>query len=55
MSVSLLDFLAGGLLQAGWGEMLVWLLVVTQLTMMAIARAETEMTARLMQAPEVVG
>ncbi|GAA5067933.1 fatty acid desaturase [Lysobacter panacisoli] len=36
MSASLLDFLAGGLLQASWGELLVWLLVVTQLTIFSV-------------------
>ncbi|HEY0506204.1 MAG TPA: fatty acid desaturase [Lysobacter sp.] len=33
---SLLDFLAGGLLQASWGELLIWLLVVTQLTIFSV-------------------
>ncbi len=36
MSVSLLDFLAGGLLQASWGQMLIWLLAVTQLTIFSV-------------------
>lgn len=33
---SVLDFLAGGLLQASWGELLIWLLVVTQLTIFSV-------------------
>lgn len=33
---SVLDFLAGGLLQASWGELLVYLLVVTQLTIFSV-------------------
>lgn len=33
---SLLDFLAGGLLQFGWGEMLLYLLVATQLTIFTV-------------------
>lgn len=33
---SLLDFLAGGLLQFGWGEMLLYLLLVTQLTIFTV-------------------
>lgn len=33
---SLLDFLAGGLLQASWGELLIYLLVVTQLTIFSV-------------------
>jgi len=36
MSSAILDFLSGGLLQFGWGAMLVWLLVVTQLTIFAV-------------------
>src|SRR5690606_41091405 len=35
-SSSILDFLAGGLLQFGWGEMLLYLLVATQLTIFAV-------------------
>ena len=31
-----LDFLAGGLLQLGWGEMLLYLLVVTQITIFTV-------------------
>ncbi|MCL6618428.1 DesA family fatty acid desaturase [Thermomonas hydrothermalis] len=33
---SFLDFLAGGLLQFGWGEMLLYLLVVTQITIFTV-------------------
>ncbi len=33
---SLLDFLAGGLVQASWGELLIYLLVVTQLTIFSV-------------------
>ena len=36
MSLSLIDFLAGGLLQASWGELLIYLLVVTQLTIFSV-------------------
>jgi stearoyl-CoA desaturase (delta-9 desaturase) len=36
MPVSLLDFLAGGLLQASWGQLLIYLLVVTQLTIFSV-------------------
>src|SRR3546814_3952058 len=36
MPASTLDFLAGGLLQLGWGEMLLYLLVATQLTISAV-------------------
>src|SRR3546814_20476396 len=36
MLASILDFLAGGLLQFGWGEMLLYLLVATQLTIFAV-------------------
>ena len=36
MPVSLFDFLAGGLLQAGFGALVVYLLVVTQLTIFAV-------------------
>ncbi|MGN7726955.1 DesA family fatty acid desaturase [Luteimonas sp. 22616] len=36
MPTSILDFLAGGLLQFGWGEMLLYLLVATQLTILAV-------------------
>lgn len=36
MSVSLLDFLAGGLIQASWGQLLIYLLVVTQLTIFSV-------------------
>jgi stearoyl-CoA desaturase (delta-9 desaturase) len=36
MPASILDFLAGGLLQFGWGEMLLYLLVATQLTILAV-------------------
>jgi stearoyl-CoA desaturase (delta-9 desaturase) len=36
MPASILDFLAGGLLQFGWGEMLLYLLVATQLTIFAV-------------------
>src|SRR3546814_7449556 len=36
MPASTLDFLAGGLLQFGWGEMLLYLLVATQLTIFAV-------------------
>jgi stearoyl-CoA desaturase (delta-9 desaturase) len=36
MPASLLDFLAGGLLQFGWGEMLLYLLVATQLTIFSV-------------------
>ncbi len=36
MSSSLIDFLAGGLLQMGWGALLIYLLVVTQITIFAV-------------------
>ncbi len=36
MSLSLLDFLAAGLLQAGWGPLLIYLLVATQITIFAV-------------------
>ena len=36
MPASVLDFLAGGLLQAGWGSLLVYFLVATQLTIFAV-------------------
>lgn len=36
MTSAFLDFLSGGLLQFGWGAMLVYLLVVTQLTIFAV-------------------
>ncbi len=36
MPVSLLDFLAGGLIQASWGQLLIYLLVVTQLTIFSV-------------------
>src|SRR3546814_17261710 len=36
MPASTLDFLAGGLLQFGWGELLLYLLVATQLTIFAV-------------------
>src|SRR3546814_1825548 len=36
MLASTLNFLAGGLLQFGWGEMLLYLLVATQLTIFAV-------------------
>ena len=36
MSASLLDFLAGGLVQASWGQLLIYLLVVTQLTIFSV-------------------
>lgn len=36
MSLSLIDFLAGGLLQASWGQLAVYLLVVTQLTIFSV-------------------
>ena len=36
MPASLTDFLAGGLLQFGWGAMLVYLLIATQLTIFAV-------------------
>lgn len=36
MSSTILEFLSGGLLQFGWGAMLVYLLVVTQLTIFAV-------------------
>ncbi len=32
----ILDFLAGGLVHAGWGTLLVWFLVVTQLTIFSV-------------------
>lgn len=36
MSVSFTDFLSGGLLQLGWGSMLLYLLVATQLTIFTV-------------------
>jgi stearoyl-CoA desaturase (Delta-9 desaturase) len=36
MPASILDFLAGGLLQFGWGEMLLYLLIATQLTIFSV-------------------
>ncbi|MES2671756.1 MAG: fatty acid desaturase [Pseudomonadota bacterium] len=36
MSLSLIDFLAAGLLQAGWGSLLIYLLVATQITIFAV-------------------
>ena len=36
MPASLVDFLASGLLQFGWGQMLVYLLVVTQITIFTV-------------------
>ncbi|KLJ02499.1 fatty acid desaturase [Luteimonas sp. FCS-9] len=36
MSVSIFDLLSGGLLQLGWGAMLLYLLAVTQLTIFAV-------------------
>jgi stearoyl-CoA desaturase (delta-9 desaturase) len=36
MSLSLFDFLAGGLLQWGWGSLLIYLLVATQITIFAV-------------------
>ena len=36
MSLSLIDVLAGGLLQMGWGAMLIYLLIVTQITIFAV-------------------
>ena len=36
MPASILDFLAGGLLQSGWGELLLYLLVATQLTIFSV-------------------
>ena len=36
MSASLLDFLAGGLLQFGWWQMLLYLLVMTQITIFTV-------------------
>jgi stearoyl-CoA desaturase (delta-9 desaturase) len=36
MSLSLFDFLAAGLLQAGWGSLLIYLLVATQITIFAV-------------------
>ncbi|HSM10425.1 MAG TPA: fatty acid desaturase [Lysobacter sp.] len=36
MLASLLDFLAGGLLQAGWGSLLIYFLVATQLTIFSV-------------------
>ena len=36
MSASLLDFLAGGLLQFGWWQMLLYLLAVTQITIFTV-------------------
>ena len=32
----ILDFLAGGLMHAGWGTLLIWFLVVTQLTIFSV-------------------
>ena len=36
MPASIVDFLASGLLQLGWGQMLVYLLVVTQITIFTV-------------------
>ena len=36
MPASLLDFLAGGLLQPGWGELALYLLAATQLTIFSV-------------------
>ena len=36
MSLSLFDFLAAGVLQAGWGPLLIYLLVATQITIFAV-------------------
>ena len=36
MSASILDFIAGGLLQFGWLQMLLYLLVVTQITIFTV-------------------
>ncbi len=36
MSLSFLDFFAGGLLQIGWGSLLIYLLAVTQITIFAV-------------------
>ena len=36
MPASILDFLAGGLLQFGWGELLLYLLIATQLTIFSV-------------------
>ncbi len=36
MPASLLDFLAGGLFQFGWGALALWFLVVTQLTIFSV-------------------
>jgi len=36
LDASLLDFLAGGLLQPGWGELALYLLVATQLTILTV-------------------
>ena len=36
MSLSLFDFLAAGLLQPGWGSLLIYLLVATQITIFAV-------------------
>ena len=36
MSLSLFDFLSGGLLQASWITMLIYLLIATQLTIFSV-------------------
>ncbi len=36
MSLSLFDFLAAGLLQMGWGSLLIYLLIATQITIFAV-------------------
>ena len=36
MPASVLDFLSGGLLQLGWGELLIYLLVAVQITIFAV-------------------
>jgi len=36
MSLSLLDLIAGGFMQASWGELLIYLLAVTQLTIFSV-------------------
>ena len=41
MSASLIDFLAGGLLQFGWWEMLLYLLVVSRAIYLATQTQDT--------------
>ena len=36
LDASILDFLAGGLLQPGWGELALYLLAATQLTILSV-------------------